>query len=302
MAAMLKKLLDIKCVSDINEAKSVWMKLSPDINIYDNWDFRYCFYKYFNYPLYFYAGFDRGEIVGLLPLQYNKDVRHLEFFGGSFMEDNRVFIKPGYEECIPQFYNSIKEPARLEDIIREDPFTKSLDVLEYKYVADISEMRSANDYLIKKFRAKSRNRLRKKIRLIEKMKPEIIVNNYGDIDILIELNKKTFGKESSFNKPFRSEIFHDLLKMNYEFHMLSFVVNGKKEAVSLSVRYKDVFVNLNMGVNKKSAPNLSAYVIFKKLEKAIACGAKILDAGVESFGWKKHWHLEKIPQRIFVRE
>lgn len=300
MTATSQKLLDIKCISNIEEAKKIWQKLSPNKNIYDDWDFRYCFYKYFNYPLRFYAGYDNGELVGLLALQYNSGLKTLEFFGGSFMEDNHVFIKPGYEEYIPQFYNSIKEPARLEDIIGEDSFTKSLDILEYKYVADISKMKNADDYLVKKFGAKSRNGLRKKIKSIEKMNPEIVINDYSDIDALMDLNKKAFGKESSFFKPFRNEIYHDLFNLNLDIHTLSFVINGKKEAISLAIKYKNSYVYINAGTNKNDVSNLGAYVILKNIEKAIQTGAKFFDAGLEDLGWKERWHLDKIPQRVFV--
>lgn len=292
--------LKFDIVGSIEEGKKIWQKLSPNENIYDNWGLRHCFYKYFNYPLRFYTGYDGGELIGLLPLQYNNELKRLEFFGGSFMEDNRVFIKPGYEECVPQFYNNIKDPARFEDIIGEDPFTKSLDILEYKYVADISKTKNANDYLVKKFRAKSRNGLRKKIKSIEKMNPEIVVNNYSDIDALMDLNKKAFGKESSFCKPFRYEIYHDLFNLNLDIHTLSFVINGKKEAISLAIKYKNSYVYINAGTNKKGVPNLGTYVIFKNIEKAIQVGAKFFDAGLEDLGWKERWHLDKIPQRVFI--
>lgn len=297
---MNNKKINVNIINDIEQAQTVWKNIVSSKLIYDDWDFRYFFYKYFSYPLRFYAGYDNGELIGFLALQYNSVLKMLEFFGGSFMADNHVFIKPGYEEYIPQFYNSIKEPARLEDITGEDPFTKSLDILEYKYVADISKMKNADDYLVKKFRAKSRNKLRKKIKSIEAVNPKIIVDNYKDIDALMELNKKAFGKESSFFKPFRNEIYHDLFKLNLDIYMFSFIVNSKKEAVSLSVKYKDTYVYINAGTNKDDVSNLGTYVILKNIEKGIQTGAKFFDAGLEDLGWKERWHFEKIPQRVFV--
>lgn len=294
--------LKFNIISNVENAKNIWQKLSHNDNIYDNWDFRYCFYKYFNYPLRFYAGYSGGELIGLLPLQYNSELKTLEFFGGSFMEDNYVFIKPGYEEYIPKFYNNIKEPARLEDIAGEDPFTKSLDIFEYKYVSDLEGLKSINEYLIKYFKAKGRNAVRKKIKSIEKLKPVIIENNFKDLDLLIELNKKEFGKESSFNKPFRRETYHDLLKMNLDIKMMTFIINGVKEAVTIGIKYKNIFVGMNGGTRKEAHQDLRTYITVKKMEKAIECGANKYDAGIDDFGWKKNWHLEKIPQRIFIYE
>lgn len=294
--------LKFEVITGIKEAENVWKKMSSNSNIYEDWDFRYCFYKYFSHPLHFLVGIENGEIIGLLPLQYNEEKKYLEFFGGTFMEDNRVFMKEGYEKYIPKFYTAIDKPARLEDVVEVDDFTKALDVLEYKYVADLSGLVSIDDYLKKHFKAKSRNKLRNKIKEIELMKPEIILNRFEDIDTMIELNKKAFGEESTFHKPFRREIFGDLLKLNFEHHFLSFVINGKTEAVTMSMKYKDTFININSGVNKQDISNLGTYTIYKKLEKAISLKTKLFDAGIEDLGWKELWHLEKVPMRIFKRE
>ncbi|MCK5466132.1 GNAT family N-acetyltransferase [Candidatus Parcubacteria bacterium] len=294
--------LKIKRIDNIEEAKSVWMKLTPDKTICDNWNFRYCFYKYFNYPLHFYVGLDKEKIVGLLPLQYNEEKRYLEFFGGSFMSDNRIFIKPEYKKCIPQFYGSISQTAELRSIIGEDLFTKSLDVYRYKYVADLSGLKSGDDYFAKKFKARSRKKLRNKLKLVEPLKPNIITNNYDDLDLMMNLNRKAFGEKSSFSKPYRSEIFHDLLKLDFDFCLLSFVVNDKKEAISFSLKYKDTYVYINSGTNKKDMPDIGSYVIFKQIERAIEMRAKSLDARRGDSGWKEIWHLEKFPQYMFMKK
>lgn len=295
------KNLKIEVINNIKKAKKIWDKLSPNDVICDDWNYRYCFYKYFNYPLYFYVGLDKEEIVGLLPLQYNEDEKCLEFFGGGFMRDNRVFIKSRYKNCIKQFYDNITKPTKLKSIVGEDQFTKSLESYKYKYVVDISIIKNADDYLIKNFKAKSRYGLRKKIKLIEAMNPEVILNNYDDLDLLVELNKKSFGEKSSFNKPYRREAFHDLLKLNFDIYMLSYIVNGKKEAVSFSIKYNNTYVYINAGTNKREISNLGTYNIYKNFEKAIEIGLKSFDAGMGDLGWKEKWHLKKTPQYMFTK-
>lgn len=296
------KTLEIKRIDNLEEAKNAWGKLSPDKTICDNWDFNYCTYKYFNYPLYFYVGYNNGEMVGLLPLQYNEDKKYLEFFSGGFMRDNRIFIKQDHKECIPQFYNAITKTARLTRIVGEDPFTKSLDIYKYKYIADLSQAKDSDDYLVKKFSKGSRYKVRKKINSIQQMESKIIENDYNDLDLMIELNKKNFGEKSSFNKPHRVEIFHDLLKLNFDIHLLTFIVNGQKEAVSFSIKYKNIYAYIQTGTNKNNIPNLGTYNIYKNFENAIKIGAKYLDAGISDLGWKERWHLEKTPQYIFIKQ
>lgn len=296
-----KNNLIFNVVSDIEEAKYIWQKLSSDESIYDNWDFRCCFYKYFSHPLRFYAGYKDEELIGLLALQYNNELKMLEFFGGSFMEDNHVFIKKGFEEYIPEFYGNINEPARLEDICGSSSFESLLDVFEYKYVADLNGLRNADEYLTKYFKAKRRNAIKKKVKSVEMLKPLIIKNNYEDLDLLIELNKKRFGKESSFNKPFRREIYHDLLNINLDIKMLTFIINGAKEAVTFGIKYKNIFVGINGGTREEAHQDIGTYITVKKIEKAIGLGADKYDAGIEDLGWKENWRFEKIPQRIFIK-
>ncbi len=296
------KILEIKRIDNLEEAKNAWSKLSPNETIRDNWDFRYCFYKYFNYPLYFYAGFDGDEIVGLLPLQYNEEKKYLEFFGGNFMDNNRVFIKSDYEECIPQFYSAISQNAILKNIAGYDPFTKSLEIDKYKYTADLSDIKNMNDYFIKNFNSRSRKKLLKSIREIEVLKSEIIEDNFNDFDLLIELNKKAFGEKSLFYKPYKIESYKDLLKLNFDIHMLTFIINNQKEAIFFYIIYKDTFVGINSGTNRNSAFNLGTYLNYIKFCKAIQLKAKFYDAGLNDLGWKEKWHLEKIPQRIFTKE
>lgn len=297
----MTKKLKIEVINNIEEAKNIWNRLSPNNVICDDWNYRYCFYKYYNYPLHFFIGLDKEKIVGLFPLQFNEDKKYLEFFGGGFMRDNRVFIKPGYEEHIPRFYNCISIPAKMKSIIGNDLFTKSLELYKHKYIANFSDVKSPDDYLVKKFSKGSRYKVRKKIKLIELMDTKIIENNYKDIDLLIEINRKNFGEKSSFNKLCHLKAFRDLLKLNLDIYMLSFVINGKKEAVSFSIKYKDVYNYIQAGTNKSDIPNLGTYNIYKNFEKAIEIGSKYLDAGLGDLGWKERWHLGKTPQYAFTR-
>lgn len=295
-------ILQFECISDIQKAKDAWNEFSDGKNIYDNWDFRYCFYKYFAFPLSFYVASLDGAPIGLMPLQYNTEKKYFEFFGGCFMEDNRIFMKNGYESYIPKFYEMLDKPARLEDIIGEDPFTKSLDVFEYKYVADLSGIKTLDEYLEKIFKARMIKKIKKRYDAVDLMGVEIVENRFQDIGAMMDLNIKMFGAECSFLKPHRREIFRDLLELDLEFHMLSFVIKGKLEAVSLAFKYRDTFVGINAGVNKEDYPDLSTYTILAKFKKAISLGSKKYDAGLEDLGWKENWHFEKVPERIFTKK
>lgn len=233
--------------------------------------------------------------------KYNEDGKYLEYFGGSFMRDNHIHIKSGYEGFIGQFYDAVSGPARLSNIVIDFQYAKNMAAHKDKYVADISDMKNVKDYFAKRFRAKSRKNIRRIIESLEKNNPKIVINDFKDIDLLIELNKNTFKEKSSFNKPFRVEIFHDLIKSAYEKHLLTFIINGEKGAVTFAIKYKDTYIFINSGTNKTKFSDLGTYNIYKNMEKAIELKSKVFDAGLGAGNWKEKWHLEKIPQYIFTK-
>lgn len=301
--------LRFETITDLNEAKKWWEIFSPNASVYDLWEFRYCFHKYYTYDLRFYIGYDGDTPIGLLPLQYNKDKGYVEFFGTYFMETNQVFIKPGYENTARQFYEHITEKVHLESLNEQDEFTKQLPLFDYKYILDTTQFSSFEDYITKSFSSKSRSNLKKKIRQIEDGNTmEVQVNQLDDIELMFDFNIKTFdekfaekgGRRSSFLYPFRKEIYRDFLALTKtKPHVLTFSINGKKQAVSLTILYNGWYVFLNTGANIEEIPNMGNYTYYKNIEEAFTLGAQTFDAGVEAYGWKERFHLYRIPQHLY---
>jgi hypothetical protein len=294
------KQLEITTVKDLDQAKDLWAKFSPNKSIYDWWDFRYVFYKYFNYELFFYTLLDNKEPVALFPLQYDTENNYMDFFGGSYMEDNQVFVKPGYEDQIPNLYAQIKTAAKMEDIIGPQGFTTNLPLEDYKYVIYLEQFSSGEDYIRQSMQGKSRKNLLYDLRKFSANDIKIIENDFSDLDLMIDLIDKTFNTESSFNFKHRREIFHDLLNLP-GVNLMSYYVNGKKGGVSMSIAYQDNYVLLGIGSDNPNFPNLGKYMTIKNIDKAISQGKKLFDTGVGDCNWKKHWRLSQIPQYKFIK-
>ena len=89
------KNLTFRNISNLEEAEKAWKSLSPNKVLYDDWDFRYTYYKYFNYPLNFIAGYDQGELVGLLPLMWDPTKGCYDFLPGlAIWKTMQFFINP----------------------------------------------------------------------------------------------------------------------------------------------------------------------------------------------------------------
>ena len=293
--------LNFRVITNTDECKEYWGKFSPQITLFDLWDFRNCFYKYDNYPLYFIVGFLDQEPIGLLPLQMNINEGYLEFFGGSWMEENKVYISEKYSELIKNFFLQIKGKANLIAINGPDKFYSLLPVDEYKYQLDLTDYSSYWDYIKDKYNKKGNDTFKRKFKKIEQNSIEFIENNPEDMELLFKLNIKNFKDDSSFNDEKRKLIYKDFLELGLEHHLITIKVNGIKQAVSMNIVYKGVFYYLNAGSNFEDIPNLGNYTIMNNIGKAIELKCKIFDALMISYNWKERWHFNKIPFTKFEK-
>lgn len=298
--------LEIRCVKDIQKAEIIWNLLTPAKSLYDTWEFRVLCYNVFPYEISFYTAYENGVPVALLPLQYNHEKKYLEFFGGGLMENNQIFHKPGYEKVIAQLYEAIHQKAKLEYIIGEDDFTKKLPFLENKYILDLKQFKNFENYFETSFKRKRKLDFTKRVEGIKLQGVQVQMNDFSDIDRLIDLNIKNFerrGEISSFSFPFRKEIYKSFPSLKtIEIFVDTFIINNLKSGVSLSFQYRDYFMFLNAGADNQSVPNLGTYIYFYLIKKAFDSGASVFDAGSGSFNWKELLHLMPIPQYIFEKD
>lgn len=297
--------LKFKVIKDISEAKKVWNIFSSRETIYDEWEFRYCFYKYFNYELFFYIGYCNDEPIGLLPLQFNTDKKCLEYFGDyeGWMDQNKLYIKNGFEKNIPEFYNQISSSAEINNLIGQDPFTISLPLQEYTYFLPLDGLHTCFDFFLKYHSSKKAKNFKSVIKKVEDAGVRVATGSVDDLETLFSLNIKSFGNDSSFNLPFRKEIFKDLSELSLsKAHILKFILNSQVVGVTFGLLYKNTYIALNAGIEKNLPFSLSSYSTFKKIDAAIELGANLYDVRGGAYGWKDEWHFEKFPQYKFEKK
>lgn len=290
-------------VSDLEEAKRTWAEFTPDRHLFDLWDCRYIFYKYFNYPLHFIVGHDGDTAIGILPIQYNTDTKVYEFFGGYFMEENTVFVSPGYEEAIPLFYEQVPTPAHLGCITPQHQFEEALPLDDYKYLLPLIEIHSFEEFLNVKFNSEHRKPFKRRIRRLEELGVEIIENDPDALSLLFDFHIKHFGAASSFHYPFRKNIYEDLSRLAapVEVYMLTFVVAGVKEGVSIGIKYKNRFIGFNAGSNTEKHPTLPMYINAKNIDYAVKKGATLCDFLMGDYTWKISWQFDKLAERKYEK-
>ncbi len=293
----------IQIVGDPAEAQRLWRLLSPRRTIYDEWDFRWAFFRHHpGHELHFITAFSGGDPVALLPLQRNPTAL-LEFMGGDFMEDNRVFLKPAHTDAVPRLFGSLTSKATLRSIIDDgDPFLSRLPPDYPKYSYDIRGFGTLDPFIERLFRSKSRSNLRKKIRSVEALGPAIVKNSIEDIDLLAEHNIRTFGEDSSFVRdPAQLESFRDLCRI-FPFFIHSYRVAGRTQGVSFSLVHDKTYLYLLSGADKDEVPNLGTYLILDNIRTAMENGCETFDAGRHDCNWKARWHMTPTTEHLFRLE
>lgn len=297
-------MIEIKLVSDLKTAEDLWNKLSPKNNIYDLWNFRYCFYQSDPQPLYFYTAYDDDQPVALLPLQYNQELACLEFFAENFTENNQPFFASGYEYLSQRlFEQDFGKTIKAYDLDGIDEFTCALPLEDHVYFINLAGLGSFDDYLLKAFSDRKKRAKFRRIATLLEEKHEIktIINDFDDLKLIMDLNVKSFGAESYLNIGKERQPFFDLIKLPLDWRSITVVVDGVKLAGSLSVLYRDTYFYMIAGADMSTIPDVFKYLTKANLELAIASGAKIFNCSLGDCNWKSHWHMDKQPQYKFVK-
>lgn len=300
-------MLEIRQIKDLKEAEKLWRALSPQKTIFDDWDFRYTFYKYDPHPILFLAAYENKELIGLLPLQLHPKHGY-EFFDEYNCEENSPFVKTGREEIIPRLYEAIPGKAKIYDISGEDEFTKKLELEDYSYYLPLKGLKNFTDFLNQRLSSKRRKSLEKEIVAaagydleVEVFKTDDVQKSVGALEALLEFNTNNFKEESYLLKEDQAP-WYDLIKLPFNFRWLTIKIEGKTQGVALSVIYNNDWHYLITGVNFREFPGLGKLMVKEAIEVAIKEGANIFDAGLGDCGWKHLWHFDKKPQYIFTKE
>lgn len=299
--------LNFKIITDPAECKKLWEEFSPNKILDDNWDFRMAWVKELNFELHFIAGFEGETAVGLLPLQKNtntgisKKVLHtekpfLEFFGGVDTDSNIIFLKSGYKELEGEFLDQIKDYAILSDLAEPLNFKgKEAEHYNDKFILDLTQFQSFEDFLAKNFDGKSRQRLKNRINKLHKeFDVQIEQGTEEEVEKMFAFSIKRFGEDSSFNMSYRREIFKNLFA-NIETDFFVIKLNGVVQAASFAIKRGDTYTSINNGYDPE-VRDLAKILAATQIKRAIEAGFKIYDGGKGENGWKEHFHLTKIPQ------
>lgn len=290
----------VRRITSLEEGRKVWEALSPNGLISDDFSFRYAYYNLQNYPLYFYTAYEDDKVVGLLPLQLNTETNKLEFFGGTYFEDNRAFVKDNNVHSLYTLFSSIDHPADLLWMHDSMKIVEGAVFQDYKYILPLSNFKNVEDYMQQLWSKKSISNAKSQFRKFGSDDIKIVEGRKQDLARLIEFNKMRFGEESTFNKTERLHFFNEIFQ-KFETLFLSIFIKEELVGVGVGIMYNKTYIGVNMGV-KGGIDGLGKFLTFQKIDQAIAHNAQFYDGRGENLGWKESFHFEKRPQYKFSRE
>ncbi len=289
--------LSFSIETDITECEKLWNQFSPKENLSDLWEFRQCFHLSNESKPYFIVGLIDQKPIGIIPLEFDNYYKEYIFFGGGdWVEKSRFMIDEQYKkQVLPAFFENLPAPHDLGLIDEsETNYTDRLTPQEPTFFLTPSEYEYNMENYLAAFSYKRRKSVRRDIRTLEESKPQILINNFDDLPMLIAFNRQQFGDESSFIDPWfektilslpQNEVVRPLLRL------FSIVIDDRIVAVALCSFYNNVFCCLQTGVDP-TIPNISKFLHYRVIEKAFADHADRVDFLTDDCNWKTSWRFK----------
>jgi len=283
----------IEVVRNIDTCKELWKEFEPAQTFFDTWEFRMAFYQAYQHNPYFMVLRNQKQVLALLPLWYEEDEKKYFWFGSSWQEEVRLFAKKP-EYIIPLLHHA-PEPLFLNAICQKS-ISHIKEKLEFqedesKYVLHLKGFKSHEDYLMT-LKKNTRRNLRKDRNRILKMNPQIVVDNFSNIEDLIKLSKKRFSERSKladWEDPRRIETFRNVIKLagpSYKIRMITIKIGDKVAGVDLIALFKDTYLTIKCGYNVKEFSGIGNFMNLIEIDDAIKLGAKKIDFLQNNYHWK----------------
>ena len=290
--------ITVEIISNIKKCASLWREFSPQKSLFETWEFRYAFYKAYKHKPHFILVKNKSENLGLLPLWYDKDKKRYSWFGSDWQEENAFFVKN--PNLIPFLLYLCPSPVLLESLnLKNFPEFKNYPLFKQddpKFVLKLRNIKSAEDFLIKKLKKNRRHNFRKDKRRIERQNPKIIINNFSNLKEMNRITKKRFkGKNQKADWEEDSRIarsFENIVKMKkgpYQLRMITVKIKNKVASVDLIALYNQCYYALKCGYDVRNFSGIGNFVNLFEIDDAINLGMKKIDFLQVNYGWKDKW-------------
>lgn len=303
----LSKIIDrlhVRVHSSLEQCYALWEKFTPQKSLFDLWDFRLAWWEGYRCVPYFYAIYEGGTPLALLPLWFDEEKKRFEWFGSEWMEDNRFFVKD--EEFINVLLKLIPKAMYLNSL--EVAPAKTIAEVEVgrdhdKYVKDLGRFSDMTEYLAT-LKKKHRYNLKRDYFQIQKLHPRIEIveaqNHVEDFSDIVRLSLQRFSGDEKSDFRFKEDVEagRAILRNSglYKCKLIKVFIRDYLAVVDLVVMYRDTYYMLIGGANDVSRfPGIGNFMVYLEFEEAIKNGYKLVDCLQVDYGWKhKYFDAKKL--------
>jgi len=306
----LLKQLRLEIISDMEACETIWNEFSPYETLFDTWDFRYAFWEAFQCKPHFITLKSGEDNVGLLPLWFDDNEKDpgYRWFGSEWHEENYFWVKDSL--FIPILLSSSPTPLSL-NAISSTAIDGTDQIMQFeedtiKYYLDLTQINSLDDFL-SLLTKKRRYNLKRDYRKIDSKKPEIIIDNFTDVNELMRLSQERFssrGIECFWDDPNEASVFlnmaaHRERYKQFTLRMLTVKIDGKVAGVDLIAIFKNSYYPFICGYDVKNHSGIGAYFTVIELLDALKLNMKRFDVLEGNYNWKDRYFT---PMRMYKYE
>jgi hypothetical protein len=284
-------MLKFKTVTDEKECRNLWEEFSPNEILWDLWEFRICFHRGSS-SFKFFLGYDGPNNLGLIPLVYDDEFETYTYFGDTFPEQNKFFLKD--KKDMKLFLDKLPENVQIFYIDGAEAKFYQFKSGDKRYFLDLEKYKSSYENYLESFTKKHRKNLRYDLNKLERNGFSVEKNKIDDFDILVSFNKERFGKDSDYNEQDFADSMKKLIANSNNKNMLDLIsikIENNTEGVGLGVYYKDIYYVLGVGRNP-GVNNLGKLLIAEQIKSAISLKCIKVDFLSTESGWKELWNLD----------
>lgn len=297
--------------TNLDKCQNLWEQFSPNQSLFDLWDFRLAFWRGYRYEPYFITFSLQNKIISVLPLWFDVEDGQYTWFGGSWPEDNVFFTSQ--KNTVPLLLKLIPGKTRLFCVLPQEGITDQPRVLEAdeeKYVLDVRNLKNLDSFL-STLKKKKRYNLKRDLKKIENLKPEITINDFSHLENLFKLNISRFdgmvtddGK-STFLPREKQKTFKEIVNLagKYQLRMVSTKIGSQIISVDLVAIYNKTYYCLAGGCAVDEYPGLGTFANLQLIKDAIGLGdVDYVDFLQGDLNWKASWLITPRPLFKFAKD
>lgn len=296
-------MLKIRICEDEVECAAIWQQLWPQKCFFDLWEVRKVFADSYKRDPYFILAEQGGNIEGLLALSRTEPSHSFAHFPGetwkgkTWLEQNRILSSS--DAVFNVLLDNVPGPTNLRYLTRDSvPLTRTpVAVDEVGYLFYPGAYNFSFQRYLQEFSGKSRKKLGRELKKMEDMGVVYRYDNIDDIEILFQMNKKSFREASYFHDRFFLEAFKSLITWLHHAKLLritTILLGGVVAAVDIGAVWNNSYTVL-AGATNMEFPGIAKMINFHHIQWACRQHLDVVDFLCGNFGWKQRFHLTARP-------